>query len=117
MIRVRKDAIQKEQIELYFEAWEKLSKEIFDAHDERNGKKAQSLMEQGIGLFEELIVKTSESQVQQFLLSEEYEAMPLNGMERFQFIKGRPGQYACFVQLDELFKELKKRYARLRVQK
>lgn len=39
MIRVRKDAIQKEQIEPYFEAWEKLSKEIFDAHDERNGKK------------------------------------------------------------------------------
>lgn len=117
MIPVRKEAIQKDQVEPYFERWGMLSKEIYAAHDERNGKKAKSLMEQGIAIFEELIVKTSDTESKEILFDEEYEVMPLNGMERLQFIKARPGQYACYVQLDELFKEVKKRFARLRVQK
>ncbi|WP_342581273.1 YpoC family protein [Ureibacillus sp. FSL W7-1570] len=117
MIRVRKEAIQKDRIEPYFEQWENLSKEIYAAHDERDSKKAKNLMEQGIALYKELMVNTSDTDVEELLVHEEYEGMPLNGMERFQFIKSRPGQYACYVQLDELFKEVKKRFARLRVQK
>jgi len=117
MIRVKKEAIQKEQIEPYFQKWDELSKEIYEAHDERNPKKAKSLMEQGIALFEELMVQASDTDIEKLDFHEEYEGMPLNGMERFQFIKARPSQYACYVQLDELFKEVKKRFARLRVQK
>ncbi|MFC5559681.1 YpoC family protein [Ureibacillus thermophilus] len=117
MIRVKKEAIQKDQIEPYFQKWDKLSKEIYQAHDERNREMAQNLMEQGIALFEELMVKASDTDSEKLEFHEAYEAMPLNGLERFQFIKARPGQYACYVQLDELFKEVKKRLARLRVQK
>lgn len=117
MIRVRKEAIQKEKIEPYFEKWDCLSKEIHAAHDERNGKKAKALMEQGITLFEELMVKTADTEEKELMVNEKYEGMPLNGMDRLLFIKARPGQYACFVQLDELFKEAKKQFARLRVQK
>lgn len=115
MIPVRKEAISKDLIEPYFERWERLSDQIFHAHDERNGE-AKSLMEEGIALFEELVSNTS--QVEQTCLiqsNEVYEVFPINGMERFLFIKARPAQYACFRQLDELFKEIKKRYARLRL--
>ena len=116
MIFVKKDAIDKEKIEPYFQEWDALSKEIFEAHEKRNGQ-AQILMEKGIRLFEELIVMTSETDAKEVLQGEEYEVMPINGMERLHFIKARPGQYACFRQLDELFKELKKKYARLRLPK
>lgn len=116
MIPVKKEAIAKEKIEPYFEEWVTLSKEIYEAHDQRSGH-AQQLMEKGIQLFEQLIISTSETEEKEILSKEEYEVMPINGMERLQFIKARPGQYACYIQLDELFKELKKKYARLRIQK
>ena len=76
MIRVRKEAIQKDRIEPYFEQWENLSKEIYAAHDERDSKKAKNLMEQGIALFEELMVNTSDTDVEELLVHEEYEGMP-----------------------------------------
>ncbi|HEY9571413.1 MAG TPA: hypothetical protein VIR26_10460, partial [Metalysinibacillus sp.] len=43
--------------------------------------------------------------------------LPTNGRERLAFIKARPGQYACYRQLDELYKETKKRIARVRIQR
>lgn len=73
-------------------------------------------MEQAISLYEELIVFSSE-QSSSLLENHQYEVFPLNGLERLQFIKARPGQFASFRQLDELFKETKKKIARLRVQK
>ncbi|CAM5187085.1 YpoC-like domain-containing protein OS=Lysinibacillus sphaericus OX=1421 GN=LS41612_14865 PE=4 SV=1 [Lysinibacillus sphaericus] len=44
------------------------------------------------------------------------EVLPINGVERLTFIKTKPGQYARYRQIDELFKETKKRTARLRLQ-
>lgn len=116
MIAVKKEAISKEKIEPYFEEWELLRKEIYEAHDRRS-KDVQELMEKGIALFEKLIIDTSNTTEKVIIPNEEYEVMPINGMERLLFIKTRPGKYPCFIQLNELFKELKKKYARLRVQK
>lgn len=114
MIKVKRDSIDKELVEPFYEQWDELSSLIHKAHDARNGE-AKTLMEEGIQLFENCIVHCSETSSQSIIESEDYEVLPINGMERLQFIKVRPGQYACFRQLDELFKELKKRLARLRL--
>jgi len=114
MIKVYRETIVKEAVEPYFEQWLDLSTRIHQAHELRNGE-AKALMDQGILLFENCILYCSDTPSKSIEESEEYEVLPLNGMERLQFIKTRPGQYACFRQLDELFKELKKRLARLRI--
>ncbi|RUL55506.1 MULTISPECIES: YpoC family protein [Lysinibacillus] len=114
MIHVNTNAIDKDKTDPYFEQWEKLSQLIFEAHDERSGE-AKSLMEQGISLFEQCVIFCSEADGMVMNEKEQYEVLPINGMERFQFIKARPAQYACYRQLDELFKEMRKRLARLRI--
>lgn len=114
MIQVNKQAIQKEKVDPYFEQWEQLSTLIHEAHSERNNQ-ARPLMEQGIALFEKCVLVCSETHEKTMKENEQYEVLPINGMERILFIKARPAQYACYRQLDELFKELKKRLARLRI--
>ena len=115
MIEVNKETISKEHVDEWFAKWESLNSAIFAAHDRRDGS-ATDLMQQGIELFEIFIAEGSVTD-EPFKINAEYELMPINGMERFQFIKARPGQYACYRQLDELFKETKKRCARLRLKK
>ena len=105
--------ISKERVDEWFAKWESLNAEIFAAHNRRDGS-ATEFMLQGIELFESFIVEGSQTD-NGFNTQYIYEIMPINGMERFQFIKARPGQYACYRQLDELFKETKKRCARLRL--
>jgi len=80
-----------------------LEGKIHAAHDARNGE-AKGLMDMAILLFERLVQEVGD------------EVLPINGVERLTFIKAKPGQYACYRQLDELFKETKKRAARLRLQ-
>lgn len=114
MIKVAVENIEKDKVEPFFEQWDSLRLQIHEMHQARN-KEAHSLMEQGIALYEQLILFTS-GQADSILKNEQYEAFPLNGLERLQFIKTRPGQFASFRQLDELFKETKKKIASLRVQ-
>lgn len=97
------DAISKEKVHAWYTEWTMLEAQIHAAHDARNGE-AKGLMEKAIMLFERLVIEAGE------------EVMPINGIERMTFIKAKPGQYACYRQLDELFKETKKRTARLRLQ-
>ena len=52
-----------------------------------------------------------------FILDELAEATPLNYMERLTFIESNIESYVAFIQLDELFKESKKKIARIRAQK
>ncbi|MGE7926166.1 YpoC family protein [Lysinibacillus sp. JNUCC-51] len=97
------EAIEKEKIDAWFAEWTELEGQIHAAHDARNGE-AKGLMEKAILLFERLVQDAGD------------EVLPINGVERLTFIKAKPGQYACYRQLDELFKETKKRAARLRLQ-
>lgn len=112
MMPVMKEAIAKEKVDVWFAQWEALRERIHTAHEARDGS-AKPLMEQGIALFESLLKEASD--VNTIDYSMHYELMPINGMERLQFIQLKPGQYACYRQLDELFKETKKRCARLRL--
>ena len=116
MFEVIKEQISKERVDAWYEAWETLNEEIHQAHDRRDGS-ATALMEQGIELFERFIIEGSSTSIDQIDENATFELMPINGNERFQFIKKKPGQYACYRQLDELFKETKKRCARLRLKK
>lgn len=97
------EAIAKEKIDAWFAEWTELEAKIHAAHDARNGE-AKGLMEEAIVLFERLVQKAGD------------EVLPINGVERLNFIKAKPSQYACYRQLDELYKETKKRTARLRLQ-
>ena len=114
MFEVNKEQISKERVDAWFATWEALNVEIHHAHERRDGS-ASKLMEQGIELFQRFIIEGSHTIDMQIHNGAEYELMPINGNERFQFIKMKPGQYACYRQLDELFKETKKRCARLRL--
>ena len=115
MIGFRVEAISKEVVDAWFAEWEALEARIYAAHDARNGE-AKGLMEEAIVLFERLLIDSADSSELVLNPSETYEVMPINGAERLAFIKTKPGQYACYRQLDELFKETKKRTARLRLQ-
>ncbi len=114
MISYNPQMIQKEVVDPFFIKWDLLSKQIYEAHDARNGQ-ARELMEIGIKLYEELIYAVSNADSTSIPINEEFEVLPINGAERSYFIKARPGQYACYRQLEELFKETKKRLARFRV--
>lgn len=97
------EAIAKEKIDAWFAEWTELEAKIHAAHDARNAE-AKGLMEEAIVLFERLVQEAGD------------EVLPINGVERLNFIKAKPSQYACYRQLDELYKETKKRAARLRLQ-
>ncbi len=113
MIEVQQDAITKEIIDEWFGKWEKLRDEIHIAHEARS-KEAALLMEKGIAHYEQLLLHSAAGEA---TLDDDFELYPINGKERLVFIKMKPGQYACYRQLDELFKETKKRCARLRLKK
>ena len=113
MIEVNKHKISKEIVDAWFVEWEALQEAIHAAHEARNGE-AETLMEKGVAHFEKLLVDSAANQVS---ADADFELYPINGKERLAFIKAKPGQYACYRQLDELFKETKKRAARLRLKK
>lgn len=114
MIAVKKEAITKEAVDAWFAAWQEREARIHEAHSKRD-KAVKALMEEAIQHYENFIVEASETTT--FDDKAEYEMLPINGNERLQFVKMRPGQYACYRQLDELFIETKKRCARLRLKK
>lgn len=114
MIEVIGEEITKEKVDNWLVEWSEIAPLIHAAHDRRD-KSATAHMEQGIMLYEVFIAKASGQEI--FSMEEEYEVLPINAMERIAFIKRRPGQYACYRQLDELFVETKKRCARLRLKK
>ncbi|MEK4229058.1 YpoC family protein [Solibacillus sp. FSL H8-0538] len=113
MIEVKKEVISKEAVDAWITVWEELRENIHAAHEARDGS-AKPLMEKGIEQFVTFLLQASHTDI---ALQEHaiYELLPINGMERLSFIKMKPGQYACYRQLDELYKETKKRCARLRL--
>lgn len=97
-----------------YEEWKSLSEKISEAHKGRN-LSVQQFMNSGISLYEELLVSTIEANAFQIQDIHQYEVLPLNGVERYHFIKSRPEHYGSYIQLNELFIETKKKMARLRI--
>ena len=74
------------------------------------------MMEEAIRDYEELLQRGGE------ILDERKGKMintllPLNGEERFQFVKDKISSHYAFVQLDALYTETKKKVARLSLMK
>ncbi|WP_397537713.1 YpoC family protein [Rummeliibacillus pycnus] len=113
MIECKKEAISKESLEKWMDEWELLRQSIHKSHTIRDGK-AKEIMLNAIQLYESFVLKAS-GQQDALDENEQYEILPINAMERLSFIKARPGQYACYRQLDELYIETKKKCARLRL--
>ncbi|TQR15354.1 YpoC family protein [Psychrobacillus soli] len=85
-----------------FEKWDNLRGQLAILFKEKDTTRVE-LMEQGIQLLEVIVGKVGE-------------AAPINFSERFAFIRNNKHNYTAFKQLDELFKETKKKLARLRAQ-
>ena len=87
----------------YFDEWEIIREELLGLMKSKNTKKFE-LMQKGINL---LIT----------IHDEVAEAAPLNYIDRLTFIESNIERHVSFVQLDELFKESKKKIARIRAQR
>lgn len=85
-----------------FEKWDDLQVQLALLFKEKDTSRVE-LMEQGIQLLQAIIEKTEQ-------------AAPLNFSERFTYICNNKHNYTAFKQLDELFKETKKKLAGLRAQ-
>ena len=115
MSNVRVEAIEKERVDAWFREWEAMQPKIEELHTARN-KAVKEHMLEAITLYENFVLHASNTTLTAIGANSELICMPINGVERFLFIKAKPGQFACYRQLDELFKETKKRMARLRAQ-
>ena len=103
----------KEGIDNLFCEWEELSEKIRESHTLRRSGIHEE-MQMALSLYEKLLVLVSEVNVFDIKGLCEYEVVPINAKDRYLFVKGSPGKYAAYRQLDELFKETKKKIARLR---
>ena len=106
---------EKELFTPYFEQWQQVRAEI-EACYEQKDRRAVELMETAIADYNELLelggtILDDRKGQSIFVL------LPLNGEERFQFVKDRISSHYAFVQLDALVSETKKKVARLSIQR
>ncbi|HLG27574.1 MAG TPA: hypothetical protein VI423_07295 [Paenisporosarcina sp.] len=114
MIRFDKNS-QKEHINAIIQQWSAVKDRIQSAYEQKD-KEVHSHMLLAIALYQKLLVEASETDVFDPGELRNYEVLPLNGEERFEFIATQLSHYAAYRQLNELFEETKKKIARLRIQ-
>jgi len=105
----------KELFTPYFEQWQQVREEI-EACYEQKDRRAVELMETAIANYGELLERGGTA-VDDRKGQDVFILLPLNGEERFQFVKDRIASHYAFVQLDALVSETKKKVARLAIQK
>jgi hypothetical protein len=107
--------INKELLAPYFDQWETVRDQIADFYDQKDYQ-AVELMKVAIVNYSELLEqggKVSDDRRGKVV----YTLLPLNGEERFEFVKDKILSHYAHVQLDALFTETKKKVARLAIQK
>lgn len=90
-----------EKLEAHFAEWDKLRELLAPLYKTKDNSRSLVLGE-GIALLGEAIELAKD-------------AAPVNFQERFNFIEDHKHNYTAFKQLDELFKETKKKVAVLRL--
>ena len=97
----------------HFEKWDAVQERIETLYQEKNPE-AIKLMENAILDYAELLEYGGKQLNEQ---TGEYEEvlLPLNGTERFNFIKERIQSHYAHIQLNALYEETKKKAARLSV--
>jgi hypothetical protein len=99
--------LTKEQVDPFFKEWEEMASQLSELHKRRDAN-AKHKMEEGILLYKRLRAHCAGAGL-------ESSFGPLNGEERLAFAVSRPGSFAAFRQLDELFSEMKKMVAARRI--
>lgn len=99
----------------HFEKWDTVKKKIESLYHEKNPE-AVRLMEVAINDYEELLEYGGKKLDERTGKNVDI-LLPLNGIERFDFIKSRINSHYAYIQLNELYDETRKKAARLSVMK
>lgn len=102
------------QIPELLKKWEQLHADIKVLFEKRDSKNVRVPMEAGIQLLIEFIYLTNDLSLEKAsdIAISSLSYKPVNIDERLQFLKLRPNIFPSFVQLNELFEEQKKLYAK-----
>ncbi len=107
--------IDKEQLVPYFDQWKIVRVKIEAFYDQKDPK-AIEFMNEAIASYSELLERGGKA-FDDRKGKTVYLLLPLNGEERFEFVKDKISSHYAFVQLDALFTETKKKVARLSIMK
>ncbi|NPC92834.1 hypothetical protein HOO54_11475 [Bacillus sp. WMMC1349] len=103
-----------EWVPLLFQTWEERKKQLLPVFQTRKSRCSQDEMLTGVCCFIASLYWTMGKPVTTLawktLIQENFPAKPINWAERLEFILLKPTQYHCFIQLDELFTEMKKQF-------
>ena len=103
----------KERITPFFRKWELVNEQIKVYYSVRDPE-AVVLMEEAIQNYSALL-EYGGKEVNERNGKSEHVLLPLNGEERFEFVKERINSHYAYVQLDALYTEIRKKAARLSV--
>ncbi|CAH0345509.1 YpoC family protein [Bacillus sp. CECT 9360] len=98
--------------------WEAIQAEAGGLFAERKAQEAEELMKEGLSIYLSILFWMHNGPVglrdwKDKL--EEFSYKPVNSEERLSFIFSRPALYHSFVQLSQLFTELKKLYSKMKI--
>lgn len=105
-----------EFIPLMFELWNELKDNMLPRFQTRKSRCEEDDMLQGIVSMIAMFYWIKGEKLQTFdweqIKQQTFPVAPINWTERLEFILLKPTQYHCFIQLDELYTELKKQYGK-----
>lgn len=107
--------LSKDYLAPFFEEWEIVKDNIEKLYMIKD-KEAVRLMEIAINDYTKLL-EYGGKEINERTGKSKYILLPLNGDERFNFIKDRINSHYAHIQLDALYEETKKKAARLAVMK
>ncbi|WP_411809546.1 YpoC family protein [Bacillus haynesii] len=103
-----------EWVPLLFAAWERTKEKLLPVFKTRKSRCSQDDMLHGvcclIASFHWTMGEPVKSLNWEIITRKDFGARPMNWTERLEFILLKPTQYHCFIQLDELFTEMKKQF-------
>lgn len=99
--------LTEQHIQPFFEEWAEIELQLSNLHSRRSKETAEPLL-RGIELYQQLIDHCQDP-------SGEWRIEPMNAGERLEFVRSNPQSYAAYRQLAELFVEMKKAIARVRI--
>ncbi|AVM24372.1 YpoC family protein [Bacillus pumilus] len=105
-----------EFIPVMFERWNELKEKMLPRFQTRKSRCEEDDMLQGIvsmiAMFYWIKGERCQTLEWEHIKQETFPVAPINWTERLEFILLKPTQYHCFIQLDELYTELKKQYGK-----
>ncbi|WFA07468.1 MULTISPECIES: YpoC family protein [Bacillus] len=105
---------QQEWVPLLFDIWENTKERLLPVFQTRKSRCSQDEMLGGIccliACFHWTMGEPVTTLNWESLIEKHFPVKPINWTERLEFILLKPTQYHCFIQLDELFTEMKKQF-------